>query len=493
MKKIDEISQLKEETLRLSEETGEIADLKNAFLRMQTENLELSESLANVSMMIDSQGWSPVYGTKESGLDLSDLRNASAQLRELVVGNPLLKRGAKLRSSYVWSRGMGLPKLSNQMKNKVYSPLSERYLFSSVAWEELELAAYTDGNIFVLIDQKKNPMRVSLEEVTAVMTDPDNNEVIWAVRREWIQRNNSIADREVLRWYYTDAYPGPITPSVEVNGKTEIVDTTKTMFYHGFNRQIGWTFGIPDALPVLAWAKLYREFLENGTIMTKALAQFAYKVSSKSRVGVTNAAAKIAVSDGGTNRVGATAAMGSDTDLIPMPKAGAGYDFDAGKPIAAMIASGLEVSIVALLSDPGSSGAYSTAQTLDTPTQKAMESRQHSWSLFYKRILRFYGMDNGIEITWPSIETEPTHRMVQALAMAWETGTLRKEEYRKAILDILDITPFAETGPDGIMIPNNLNFVQTTTNDGTVVPAQGQSGTVGALDDGDNQLRDQNL
>ena len=124
MKKIDEISQLKEETLRLSEETGEIADLKNAFLRMQTENLELSESLANVSMMIDSQGWSPVYGTKESGLDLSDLRNASAQLRELVVGNPLLKRGAKLRSSYVWSRGMSLPKLSNQMKNKVYSLFS---------------------------------------------------------------------------------------------------------------------------------------------------------------------------------------------------------------------------------------------------------------------------------------------------------------------------------------------------------------------------------
>lgn len=497
MKKTDEISQLKEETSRLSQENAEISQMKDAFLRMQSENFELSESLANVSMMIDNQGWAPVYDTQESGLDLSDLKAASAQLRELVVGNPLLKRGAKLRSSYVWSRGMGLPKLSNQMKNKVYSPLSERYLFSAMAWEELELAAYTDGNIFVLIDQKKNPMRVSLEEITAVMTDPDNNEVIWAVRREWTQRNNASADKKVVRWYYTDAFPGKITGTIAVNGKNETVDPGKTMFYHGFNRQIGWTFGVPDALPVLAWAKLYREFLENGTIMTKALAQFAYKVSSKTRTGVNNAAAKIAVADGGANRVGATAAMGADTDLMPMPKAGAGYDFDAGKPIAAMIASGLEVSIVALLSDPGSSGAYGTAQTLDTPTQKAMESRQHSWSLFYKRVLRFYGAPNDIEITWPSIETEPTHRMVQALAMAWETGTLREEEYRKAILDILDITPVAETAPDGIMIPNNINYSQTKTNDATdnsnVTPAQGQSGTVGALNDGDNQLRDQNL
>lgn len=499
MKKNDELSQLKEDFSQLQSENAEISQLKNAFLRMQTENFELSESLANVSMMIDNQGWNPTYDTQESGLDLASLKSASAQLRELVVGNPLLKRGAKLRSSYVWSRGMGLPKMTSQMKNKVYSSLSERYLFSAVAWEELELAAYTDGNIFVLIDSKKAPMRVSLEEVTAVMTDPDNNEVIWAVRREWTQRNNASADKKVVRWYYTDAYTGRIGASIVVNGKAEPVDTNKTMFYHGFNRQIGWTFGVPDALPVLAWAKLYREFLENGTIMTKALAQFAYKVSSKTRAGVNNAAAKIAVADGGVNRVGATAAMGADTDLLPMPRAGAGYDFDAGKPIAAMIASGLEVSIVALLSDPGSSGAYGTAQTLDTPTQKAMESRQQSWSLFYKRVLRNYGMDADVEITWPSIETEPTHRMVQALAMAWETGTLNKEEYRKAILDILDITPVKVGAPEGIMIPNNVNFIQTKTNDGTdvsndtVTPGQGQSGTVGALDDGDNQLRDQNL
>ncbi len=478
------------------DENQEISQLKDQFLKLQSENFELSESLANISMMLDDKGWQPTYETSGGGMSLGDLKLASAQLREMVVGNPLLKRGAKLRSSYVWSRGMSLPKLTSQVKNKIYSSLGERYLFSPMAWEEIELAAYTDGNLFVLFDDRsKAPMRIAIDEITAVMTDPDNQEVIWAVRREWTSTPVGLNPTKMVRWYYTDANPSTKrAPSVRVGSKNEPADITKTLFYHGFNRQIGWTFGVPDALPVLAWAKLYREFLENGTIMTKALAQFAYKISARSKAGVTNAAAKVAVADGQVNRVGATAAMGSDIDLAPMPKAGSGYDFDAGKPIAAMIASGLEVSIVALLSDPGSSGAYGTAQTLDTPTQKAMESRQQSWSLFYKRVLRYLGAPNDIEITWPSIETEPTHRMVQALAMAWETGTLQKEEYRKAILDILDITPVAETAPDGIMIPNNVNYTATKSNDATsTTPAQGQSGAVGALNDGDNQLRDQNL
>jgi hypothetical protein len=159
-----------------------------------------------------------------------------------------------------------------------------------------------------------------------------------------------------------------------------------------------------------------------------------------------------------------------------------------------MIASGLEVSVVALLADPGSSGSYGTAQTLDTPTQKAMEVRQRAWSSLMKRVLRYMGAPSDIEITWPSIETEPTHRMVQALAMAWESGILQADEYRTAILDILDIVPVEVAPPRGVMMPNNTEYTQTQTNDGQtgITPSQGDSGAVGALADGDNELRDEN-
>ena len=480
------------------EENLDISALNEQFTRLQSENFELSESLANISMMIDNQGWNPLYDTQKGGMTLEDLKLASSQLRELAIGNPLIKRGAKLRSSYVWSRGVNFPRMTSRVRNKMFTNLNERYIFSQEAYEELERAAYTDGNIFLLgKDTDSQFMRVGLEEITGVMTDPDNKEVIWAVRRTW-KRKIAINEVEVIRWYYTDSYPTNRRRATNVKnsaGVNEIADVAYTMFYHSFNRQIGWTFGVPDAISVIAWARLYREFLENGAIMTKALAQFAYKLSSRGRSGINNAAAKIAVPDGQANRVGATAAMGSDVDLVPMPRAGSGYDFESGKSLASMIASGLEVSVVALLADPGSSGSYGTAQTLDTPTQKAMEVRQRAWSSLMKRILRYMGAPVDIEISWPSIETEPTHRMVQALAMAWESGILQADEYRTAILDILDIVPVQVAPPRGVMMPNNTEYTQSTTNDGqnTITPSQGNSGSVGALNDGDNQLRDQNL
>lgn len=481
------------------EDNLDISALNEQFMRLQSENFELSESLANISMMLDNQGWNPIYETQKGGILLEDLKKASMQLRELAIGNPLIKRGAKLRSSYVWSRGVNFPRLSSRVRNKMFTNQNERYVFSQEAYEELEMAAYTDGNIFLLgRDSDSQFMRVPLEEITGVMTDPDNKEVVWAFRRTW-KRKTGINETEVIRWYYTDSYPSNRRRATNVQnaaGVNEIADTGYTMFYHSFNRQVGWTFGVPDAISVIAWARLYREFLENGAIMTKALAQFAYKLSSKGRSGITNAAAKIAVPDGQANRVGATAAMGADVDLVPMPKAGAGYDFESGKSLASMIASGLEVSVVALLADPGSSGSYGTAQTLDTPTQKAMEIRQRAWSSLMKRILRYMGAPNELDITWPSIETEPTHRMVQALAMAWESGILQADEYRSAILDILDIVPVQVAPPRGVMMPNNLEYSQTLTNDAPqsgVTPSQGNSGSVGALADGDNELRDGNL
>lgn len=472
------------------EENLDLTALNEKFSRLEHENFELSEALNNVSMMLDNKGWTSIHDVKSAGMTLFDLKRSSEMIRELAVGNPLIKRGYKLRSSYVWSRGFNLPKLSARVRNRLFSPSNERYLFSHMAYEELELAAYTDGNVFVLGNITEQTFtRVPLTEISGVMTDPDNNEIIWAIRRTWDRVFSNGTAETVSKWYYTDSYPEKMAKARSLkssSGSNDPVDMNQVMFHQAFNSHVGWTFGVPDALPVIAWSHMYREYLENGSIMTKALAQFAYKISAKSRSGVTNAAAKVAVADGGKNRVGATAAMGADIDLTPVSK-GSGYDFESGKSLAAMIASGLEVSIVALLADPSSSGSYGTAQTLDTPTMKAMQARQNVWSLFFKRILRFVGAPDNANITWPSIEVEPTHRMVQALAMAWESGILNEDEYRAAIVDILDIVETDSSAPNGVMLPNNTKYAATKSNDanpdGGIVPAQGVTGKVGSVTD----------
>jgi hypothetical protein len=148
-----------------------------------------------------------------------------------------------------------------------------------------------------------------------------------------------------------------------------------------------------------------------------------------------------------------------------------------------MVASALEVSVVALLSDPGTSGAYGTAQTLDVPTVKAMEARQQSWTLFYKRVLNFLGAKaDALEVNWPKIETEPSQRLTQALALAYEGGAIWQDEYRQAIIEVLDVPRLHLTPPIDATSPSG-------NSNASAVPSQGNSGAVGSMQNNANDQR----
>jgi hypothetical protein len=201
---------------------------------------------------------------------------------------------------------------------------------------------------------------------------------------------------------------------------------------------------------------------------------FAWQLRTKSKAGMANAAAAIAT----PSSVGSTAIMGEGMELSSMPRS-SNVDLGTGRPLASMVASALEVSVVALLSDPGSSGAYGTAQTLDAPTLKAMESRQLIWTNFYQRVLRWMGAPTT-EINWPKIEVESSQRLMQALALAYETGAIWDDEYREAVIETLDIPKMHSESPPkmDLDIP------------GSPIPGQGNSGGVGSMQDNANDLRD---
>jgi hypothetical protein len=143
-----------------------------------------------------------------------------------------------------------------------------------------------------------------------------------------------------------------------------------------------------------------------------------------------------------------------------------------------MVASALEVSVIALLSDPGTSGAYGVAQTLDMPTTKAMQSRQKLWENYMKRILMFFG-ERRAEIKWPKMENESSFRQLQSLALAKESNAIWPDEYRTAVLDELDVVAMRAGVPQ-----------DSDSQPGSSVPTQGNSGAVGSMQDNSNELRD---
>jgi len=347
-----------------------------------------------------------------------------------------------------------------------------------------ERSHFTDGQFFVLGDvATKKFQRIPFSEITGVVTDPDDQEQIRYYRRSWTryeQELNSSAPKAMImnRWYPSDTYE-PASGRFVATIQGQPVDAKFKMFASKVNRRAGQIWGVPDAFPALPWAHAYNEYLKDGSRMLKALSMFAWQLKAKTKAGATAAAATIAT----PANAGSTAVTGADMELSSMPRSGS-VNLNDGRALGSMVASALEVSVVALLSDPGTSGAYGTAQTLDVPTVKAMEARQQVWTLFYRRVMKFLGANMiELEINWPKIETEPSQRMMQALALAHEAGALWDDEFRDAVIETLDIAKLHNTPP------SDQGMDSSSNDSGSIVPSQGNSGAAGSMQDNANDLR----
>jgi hypothetical protein len=407
---------------------------------------DLQERLHGVDQQLDEKGWHQLFqhDLLDGGLTLDQIQFASEQLRETVAANPVLKRGSQARLTYVWGGGVafgavlsnGKPsKLTAEVLDRTKAPGANwRYVFSNTAHEELERAAFTDGNLFFLGDDSAYTFsRVSMREIRADMRNPDNAEEIWMFRREWdrnpLGRTATEKDHQV-RWYYTDLFTGTRRSYVKPNadGPLEAVDKGKTIVHIAFNQQTGWAYGIPDALPVIGWLKLYREFLKNGYVMSKALAQIAFKVTSQSVAGASRAAAEVVLPGQG----GSAATMGNGNDLSAVSTAGRGYDFASGKPLAAAIAAGLEISVETLL-------AGQITETLDITARLMATMRRLAWDDAFARIFARLGSTRALRTTWSDLPVEQIQRQMQAWTLLRNSGAFEGEVVQAGMAHTMNI------------------------------------------------------
>jgi len=421
---------------------------------LNAENASLQENLNDLAMRLDTVGWIPADGWDDnSGMALSALQQVSKTLQDMAATAPVLGRAVQLRHGYVFGRGMDFVGIQPRHQNMMDDPYNKQVLFTNSAHEELMRTRLTDGNWFVLRHKQTNQFyRIPMSEITGVVTDPMSAERIWFLQRTYtkVGADGSPSNGQTVEWYPLSTYTGNRRASI----KNTSVNNAYEMFHMGFNKQVGWTFGVPDAFAAMTWVKAYSEYLKNNSKLVKAYAQIAYKASTSSKKTGQDAAVQIAQPGG----IAGTALMGANTDLVPMPRAGSDVSFENGRPLAAQVAAALGVSVVALLSDPGAAGSsYGSAQTLDTPTIIVMATIQESWKAFYKEIFRkTKGADVSVE--FPSIENDPVYRQIQSLMSAYSTGGITQGEYRAAILDLLDVQQLTE----GLPKPDNFNNAHLT-------------------------------
>lgn len=458
-----------------------------------SENEELRETLTDVRTMFDAEnrGWQLLLGLNAGesayGLDLDDVKAIAEKAATQVAAGALPKRAADLHFGFVFGNGMEIEGVERERGKKgrpggvisfYESSVNQESIFSGAAKHELQYARFVTGNVIVLCDTvKKEVRRLPLAEVKSVMTNPDFPEEIWAYLREWSHYLSSGETETRQAWVYTNRFPERRQRTIRVGNDDIPVMQNITAVDLRANKQVGFTFGVPDAAAGLHWSTAYGEVLRYGQIVNESLAKVVYKVVQKSGKGAQNVGVKM-----GRGGSGQTAVVGEGQDIQLVNQSQSSFNFAAARPLAAMAATAWNVSVVDLLSDSSAAGSsYGAGNLLTAGMQNAMNGMRDEWRQFYSDVFEVMGFDRP-RISFPPMEKPDTYRMAQELTLY--SIALTDEEYRAAVLDRLDITG------DATKIPPMLKARGEVPKQ-AASPGQGQSNGTGGQDSGQrNDLRD---
>jgi len=455
----------------------------NETLRFENQEL-VKESIRNRALELEDIGWKLVGEIGQDndgadGLDLDGLKKISVPLREMAASNPWHIRGAQLRHSYVFGRGMSYSNLKPKAQRAVDDPHNKAVLFSVGAYETINKASFADGAVFILRDPSSEVDKfnlIPLAQISGVVTNPDDASEIWYLKRSWSVPNedgSGSTDRSV--WYPVARYKNTLPKSkVRRTINKTPVDQAKTVYYRMSNRQAGWTWGVPDSFGAMVWTVAYSEALKDYSTLVKSLSLIAWKMTSSTPKGAAGASAQVRNPQG---EAGGIASM-SGTDLAGVGVPSAQVNMGNVQPLIAAVAASFGVPVIALLSSPGDTGgSYGSAQTLSDPTLKVMSAVQDSWRDFFEEILHDLGSKNA-SVEFPNIDSDPAYRQVASLAQATQLGLMFREEAREGVLQLVDAPKLYNTLP----VPDGFNQYKdpaTTVSSGDdPLARQGNSGSV---------------
>lgn len=446
---------------------------------------EVQEDLLRISDAFDNIGWSPMPGEEAKELSLKTVKDIAKVARAMNAMNPFVKRGVQARISYVFGRGVKFDGIEN-IKETFAKNRSK--LFAPQAYEELERVLATDGNAFTALpikdtvkDMPTSAFRVILDEITGSISNPMDREEIWYYQRTYkvVVTNRETGEQdteEEVKWYASLSYYQKLKAlgkNLPRRWNKYGVEQNYVMQHTAVNKQVGWRWGVPDILPVIFWAKAYKEYLEDNAMLVKAYSRLAWQVKVPNASAGNVASAQVMSPPTRDPMTGELRNIGGTTigthEITPMPATGANVNFDNGSAMASAIAAGLEVSKVVILSDSGASNRAAEG-SLDLPTLKAMEARQQVHVERFMEIFEFWGAKVDLNMSsqlltveeemevyesagekpqaseyasvlFPPIETSSEKDHVAALGTAQELGVLFPAEVRREILESMNISP----------------------------------------------------
>lgn len=472
---------------------AERADKLTGELQAERDTVDLlRESLTQLELAMEDSGWQRLIANGEQEFTRDGLRTITAACRLYGIKNPLIKRALILRTAYIFGQGVEITARANGKRHKGEQDVNavlqafmddvgnRRTLFGADAQQRLERTLGTDGNLFLSLWTRPATGRVQVrvlpwDEITDVITNPDDSSEPWFYRRAWTYTAIDPATgapseiKQQVALYPALTYRPKNRPARIGNAD---VRWDAPVRHIKANDLEGWRFGVPDTYAAIDWAKAYKEFLEDWARLVKSLSRFAWKMTAKGAGQAAGTAARLAATPtrdrvtGQSLDVGGTAILPGDQRLEAIPKSGATIDSGSGRPLAMMVAAAMGLPVTMLLSDPGATGARAVAETLDQPMELEMRCRQSLYTDVLRDICDYVvreavraprgplrgtitteddretvalagDTESTVDIAWPDVTGLDPAVLVEAVTKAASTKTVPPEVILRLLLTAL--------------------------------------------------------
>lgn len=443
---------------------------------------------ANALLARDDMGWAHLGG--EKGFTTQQRKQAAEWAEIMSIANPLIKRGLALRAAYVWAPGSTGAGVKVQVRDdgdtgqdvdavvQAFLAANEATFSGSQAREDMErngLGCWGEVFLALATDQRDGTVqvrRIQPDEITEIVENPDDYADPWLYKREWTAKDvdaNGLPTGQPkthVAWYPALGWVPAVRPK-SVAGHPVRWDAP--IVHAAVNQPTRSRRGLGDAFASLPWAKLSKEFLEQTALLLKALARFAYRVTTPGDR-TQQAARKIAAAGDGSTMVQTT----GDT-LEAVSKSSATIDPKLVHTYEVWVAAGMGLPVTTLLGDPGSTGARAVAETLNEPTRNEFSLRRQLWDVVIRQVcghvidqaviaplgpLRGTVTRTGdrqtvtlpdgdgrlVDIDWPDWDTVPLDVLVTAISKADSIDKLPPLWLVRQIL-----TAFGEAHPDDVI------------------------------------------
>jgi hypothetical protein len=431
----------------------ELETIRDGYDSLEANHLFLKETIAELQMQIEDEGWLPLSGYGLDQFNRDTLNTLAERSRVLYLKNPLIQRGANVKRLYVWGQGVNIQAKDERINEVIQTFLSDRRNKIELTGHQgrmlKEIELQTDGNLFFTLFVNKSTGYVRLAsipfaEIMDITSNPEDAKEPWLYLREWTEEQRKDTPGSQYNFnlsiprkaYYRDWQYEPLQSMRSSNN----IEVREGLIYHV---KVGafsdWKFGCSEHYAAHDWAKAYKEFLEDWATLTRAYARFAWLFSgTKSKAEISRVKSALATTLGQdtseTNPpslVGSAAIVGEGRSLTPIRTAGATVSAEDGRRLLLMVCAteGLPETFFGDVSV----GTLATATSLDRPTELAMRDRQTLWQDIFLDLLNFVKLQ-AVKATSGPLRSLGTYRREK-----WNGQWEEWVEWKAGVDDSIDI------------------------------------------------------